>query len=88
MVHYSRAGASALPFVRFAAAIALVFPGGLTLQAQEAIPRLENGRPDLNGVWQVLNAANYDIEPHAARKLERLSRAPLRGRDGCEWCWA
>jgi hypothetical protein len=77
MVHYSRAGASALPFVRFAAAIALVFPGGLTLQAQEAIPRLENGRPDLNGVWQVLNAANYDIEPHAARAALAFDPGPF-----------
>lgn len=24
--------------------------------------------PDLNGVWQVLNSANYDLEPHAARQ--------------------
>ena len=23
--------------------------------------------PDLNGVWQVMNSANWDIEPHAAR---------------------
>jgi len=30
-------------------------------------PRGPNGKPDLNGVWQVLNRANYDIEPHAAR---------------------
>jgi hypothetical protein len=24
-------------------------------------------RPDLNGIWQALNSANYDIEPHAAK---------------------
>lgn len=30
-------------------------------------PRGPGGKPDLNGVWQVLNRANYDIEPHAAR---------------------
>src|SRR5262245_49804679 len=23
--------------------------------------------PDLNGIWQALNSANYDIEPHVAR---------------------
>jgi len=30
-------------------------------------PRGPAGKPDLNGVWQVFNRANYDIEPHAAR---------------------
>ena len=30
-------------------------------------PRTADGRPDLNGVWQVLNTANYDIEAHPAR---------------------
>src|ERR1041384_8877032 len=30
-------------------------------------PRLAGTQqPDLNGVWQALNSANYDIEPHAA----------------------
>ena len=29
-------------------------------------PRLD-GKPNLNGVWQALNTANYDLEPHAAR---------------------
>ena len=29
-------------------------------------------RPDLNGVWQVLNTANYDLEPHAARAAMAL----------------
>ena len=24
-------------------------------------PRTPDGKPDLNGIWQVLNEANYDI---------------------------
>src|SRR5215472_13801271 len=32
-----------------------------------ATPRDADGHPDLNGVWQVLNTANYDILPHPAR---------------------
>ena len=31
-----------------------------------AIPRTAQGRPDFNGIWQAINTANYNIEPHAA----------------------
>jgi len=34
------------------------------------------GKPDLNGVWQVLNTANYDIEPHAARPAMAVRPGP------------
>jgi hypothetical protein len=30
-------------------------------------PRTKDGKPDLNGIWQALNTANFDLEPHAAR---------------------
>ena len=29
-------------------------------------PRTADGRPDLNGIWQSINTANWDVEPHAA----------------------
>jgi hypothetical protein len=29
--------------------------------------RMADGKPDLNGVWQVLNAADWDIQDHAAQ---------------------
>ena len=44
----------------------VMLTGILPLSAQE-IPRLSNGLPDFNGVWQVLNEANWDLEPHIAR---------------------
>ena len=31
------------------------------------IPRLPDGRPNFNGIWQVINEANWDLEPHIAR---------------------
>ena len=34
------------------------------------------GKPDLNGVWQVLNEANYDLEGHNARPAMALRPGP------------
>jgi hypothetical protein len=40
-------------------------------------PRLQNGKPNLNGIWQVMNTANYDLEPHAARAALALVPGPF-----------
>ena len=39
-------------------------------------PRLPDGRPDLNGIWQALNEANYDLETHMARPAMALREGP------------
>jgi hypothetical protein len=39
-------------------------------------PRAEGGKPDLNGIWQVLNEANYDLEGHNARAALALRPGP------------
>ena len=36
-------------------------------EAQTYKARTADGKPDLNGIWQVLNTANWDIQEHAAR---------------------
>ena len=35
-------------------------------QAGYKAPRAPDGRPDLNGIWQALNTAHWDLEAHAA----------------------
>ena len=39
-------------------------------------PRLADGRPDLNGIWQALNEANYDLEAHVARAALAVRAGP------------
>jgi hypothetical protein len=29
-------------------------------------PRAADGKPNLNGIWQAMNAANWDLQPHSA----------------------
>src|SRR5215471_4106065 len=49
----------------------------LPLAAQEfRAPRGSDGKPDLNGIWQALNEANYDIEGHVARPAMALRPGP------------
>ncbi len=44
-------------------------------------PRTAAGYPDLNGIWQTINSANWNIEPHAAgpglvRELGAIAAVP------------
>src|SRR5215467_15191424 len=45
-------------------------------QAAYRAPRTTDGKPDLNGIWQALNEANYDLEAHMARPAMALSAGP------------
>jgi hypothetical protein len=46
-------------------------------------PRTVDGRPDLNGIWQALNTANYDIQAHPARPaLSVIPALPQKGVPG------
>jgi hypothetical protein len=39
-------------------------------------PRAVDGHPDLNGVWQALNTANFDLQAHPARPALAVIPAP------------
>ena len=62
-----------------ATGIAILLTVSLCATAQESTyrpPRLSNGRPDFNGIWQALNTANYDIEAHMARPAMAVRPGP------------
>ena len=49
-----------------AGALSLLLGLSAAMAQQAATPRTPTGRPDFNGIWQALNEANGDLEPHVA----------------------
>src|SRR5689334_19673313 len=51
-----------------------------TVSGQQApayrAPRTPDGHPDMNGIWQALNEANYDIQMHMARPALAVRPGP------------
>ena len=52
-----------------AAVVAVLLRVGVPTTATEeiAFPRTSDGKPDLNGIWQTMGTANWDLEDHSAR---------------------
>jgi hypothetical protein len=60
-----------------AATFALVSSPSVEGQARTAgIPRV-NGKPDLNGLWQAVNSANWDIQAHTAKAALAMRPGPV-----------
>src|SRR5262245_6561390 len=50
-----------------------------TAPAASAIPRTADGKPNLQGVWQVRNSANAGLEDHVARHGLPAGRSVVEG---------
>src|SRR5262249_30632127 len=44
----------------------VIVSAGFAQAPSNTIPRTPDGKPNMNGIWQALNEANWDIRPHAA----------------------
>ena len=44
--------------------------------APHRAPRADGGHPDLNGIWQAMNEADYDLEAHVAKPAMALRLGP------------
>jgi hypothetical protein len=44
-----------------------------------AIPRTADGKPNLQGIWQVRNRASYDLQDHAAREGMPAGKGVVEG---------
>lgn len=66
-------------YLKLAAAAAIVVAGAGPVMAQKASrPAAKSarigGKPNLNGIWQVMNSANWDLEPHSAQPARAAAR--------------
>ena len=60
-----------------AAVVALVSGQDVSSQNRTPnVPRL-NGKPDLNGIWQAVNTANFDIQAHSAKAALAMRPGPV-----------
>src|SRR3990172_2059582 len=56
--------------------------------AAGTLPRTADGRPNLQGIWQVRNRAAYDLEDHSAKDGMPAGRGVVDGREIPYQPWA
>jgi len=58
-------GSSRIALLALCAVSTSVFPLAAQTSAYKPV-RTADGKPDLNGIWEALSSANWDIQPHAS----------------------
>src|SRR5688572_6685530 len=61
------------------AAVAATLAPDAAAQGRPALPRTADGRPDLQGIWQVRNRSAADLEDHVARHGMPAGRSVVEG---------
>jgi hypothetical protein len=54
-------------------ALILQTPSAAAQAAASGLPRTPDGKPNMNGIWQTVNEANWDIQPHSAQPSSVLA---------------
>ena len=60
--------------------VAVLLLGAMSAAAQTAAykaPRGPDGHPDINGIWQALNTANWNLEGHAAQASQVIAMGAI-----------
>src|SRR6266536_190927 len=53
--------------------------GRIAAQASRTIPRTPDGRPNLDGIWQVRNRASYGLQDHLSRYMMSAGLSVVEG---------
>jgi hypothetical protein len=67
------------PFV-FALLVVVLVPASSRAQSR-AVARTADGKPDLSGIWQVMNTAAWDIQDHQAQKGVPAGQGVVEGNE-------
>ncbi len=59
------------------AALALMVSAAPVHAQASDVPRTATGRPDMNGLWQALGNAHWDLEAHTARAALAMQEGPV-----------
>ena len=66
--------------------VSILSAGVLAADNNYKAPRAADGiHPDFNGIWQVMNEANYDVEMHMARRPWWTHPYERHGKNRCRW---